>query len=229
MFRNAQDALVVKQRQRRLSKTEDPFLLGGLLRCGQCGHGVPGLTRRRSWRRQDDTTASKTYRYYEFYECQHRRAAKNGSGDGLTCPRWRADELDGEVRKAVGGWLPETVKRIRPIETELSSEEKLENAEKTFLSEARVVSTGRGDLENLEPFLSEIKRIRRFVEQEKRISDENGSTGNGKVPRERMTRDLIADVVGSDDVLRAREALSALVDDVVVTEDSVTVQPRVSA
>ena len=229
MFRNAQDALVVKQRQRRLSKTEDPFLLGGLLRCGQCGHGVPGLTRRRSWRRQDDTTASKTYRYYEFYECQHRRAAKNGSGDGLTCPRWRADELDGEVRKAVGGWLPETVKRIRPIETELSLEEKLENAEKTFLSEARVVSTGRGDLENLEPFLSEIKRIRRFVEQEKRISDENGSTGNGKVPRERMTRDLIADVVGSDDVLRAREALSALVDDVVVTEDSVTVQPRLSA
>ena len=228
-FRKAQDALVVKQRQRRLSKSEDPFLLGGLLRCGQCGHGVPGLTRRRSWRRQDDTTATRTYRYYEFYECQHRRAAKSGDGDAVRCPRWRADELDGEVRKAVGGWLPETVKRIRPIETELSLEEKLENAEKTFLSEARVVSTGRGDLENLEPFLSEIKRIRRLVQQEEQVDAKNGSTGNGNVPRERITRDLIADVVGSDDVLKAREALTALVDDVVVNEDSVTVQPRVSA
>ena len=121
------------------------------------------------------------------------------------------------------------MKRIRPIETELSLEEKLENAEKTFLSEARVVSTGRGDLENLEPFLSEIKRIRRLVQQENQVDAQNGSTGNGNVPRERMTRDLIADVVGSDDVLKAREALTALVDDVVVNEDSVTVQPRVSA
>ena len=104
LFRRAQDALMVKQRQRRLSKSEDPFLLGGLLTCGQCGHGVPGLTRRRSWRRQDDTTASKTYRYYEFYECQHRRAAKNGEGNGIRCPKWRANELDGEVRKG-DRWL----------------------------------------------------------------------------------------------------------------------------
>ncbi len=227
LFRKAQDALMVKQRQRRLSKSEDPFLLGGILRCGECGHGVPGLSRRRSWRRQDNTTATKTYRYYEFYECQYRRSGKDGNGNGQ-CPKWRADDLDGEVRKAVGSWLPETVKKIRPIDTKVPLEEQLENAEKTFLSEARVVSTGRGDLENLEPYLSDIKRIRRLIEEEERIAANRSATANGRVPRERLTRDLIADVVGSDDVLKAREALTALVNDVVVTDDSVTVKPRMS-
>ena len=227
LFRKAQDALMVKQRQRRLSRSEDPFFLGGLLRCGECGHGVPGLTRRRTWRRQDDTTATKTYRYYEFYECQHRRSATEGNGIGQ-CPKWRADDLDGEVRKAVGGWVSDTVKRIRPIDPKMSLEEQLENAEKTCLSEARVVSTGRGDLENLEPFISEVKRLRRLIDEEKRKAAEGVSSVNGKVTREQMTRDLIADVVGSGDVLKAREALTALVDDVVVTADSVTVKPRVS-
>lgn len=228
LFRRAQDALMVKQRQRRLSKSEDPFLLGGLLTCGQCGHGVPGLTRRRSWRRQDDTTASKTYRYYEFYECQHRRAAKNGEGNGITCPKWRANELDGEVRKVIGGWEPDLVQQIRPKEMRLSLEAQLEIAEKTFLSEARVVSTGRGDLEHLEPYLSELKRVRQQIEDEK-IAGKTTSSNNGKVTRERLTRDLIADVVGSGDVERAREALAALVDGVVVTEAAVTVKPRVAS
>ncbi len=228
LFRKAQDALMVKQRQRRLAKSEDPFLLGGLLTCGQCGHGVPGLTRRRSWRRQDDTTASKTYRYYEFYECQHRRAAKNGDGNGFRCPKWRADDLDGEVRKAIGSWEPEVVSQIRPKEMQLTLEEQLENAEKTFLSEARVVSTGRGDLENLEPFISEIKRLRQQIEDTNAATSTAGRTMNGKVNRERLTRDLIADAVGSGDVNRAREALAALVDDVVVNEESVTVNPRMT-
>lgn len=230
LFRKAQDALTVKQRRRRMSKSEDPFLLGGLLHCGRCGHGVPGLTRRRSWRRQDNTTAARTYRYYEFYECQYRRGATKGDDeDGGRCPKWRADDLDGEVRKAVGGWLSDTVKQIRPAETQLPLDEQLENAEKTFLNEARMVSTGRGDLENLEPFLSEIKRLRHLIEDEKRVGKNGGAVSNGKAAlRERWTRDLIADVVGSDDVLKAREALAALVDDVVVMDDSVTVRPRIS-
>ena len=229
LFRRAQDELTVKQRQRRLSKSEAPFLLGGLLRCGQCGHGVPGLTRRRTWRRQDDTTTSKTYRYYEFYECQHRRAAKKGNGNGIACPKWRADDLDGEVRKAVMAWDPEKVKQLRPIETGLTLEQRLENVEKTFLSEARMVSTGRGDLENLEPFLSEIKRVRSLIEEQQKAGNSASRLKNGKMSRERRARDLIADVVGSGDVGRARDALVALVQEVEVTKDGIKVHPRVSA
>ena len=226
LFRKAQDALMVKQRQRRLSKSEDPFLLGGLLRCGHCGHGVPGLTRRRTWKRQDDSTTTKTYRYYEFYECQRRREAKREGGGEIGCPKWRADELDGEVRKTISTWLPTLVKRIRPADVKSSLEEQLEIAEKTFVNEARSVSAGRGDLENLAPFLAEIKRIRKLID-DKKNTDTNGKSRNGrKVPRERLTRDLIADVVGSDDTLRARDALAAIIDDVVVTEDSVNVRPR---
>ena len=59
----------------------------------------------------------------------------------MVCPKWRADDLDGEVRKAVMAWEPEQVKQIRPIETGLTLEQQMENAEKTFLTEARVVST----------------------------------------------------------------------------------------
>ena len=42
----------------------------------------------------------------------------------------------------IGGWEPDLVQQIRPKEMRLSLESQLEIAEKTFLSEARVVSTG---------------------------------------------------------------------------------------
>ena len=125
-------------------------------------------------------------------------------------------------------WQPEKVKQIMPIKTGLTLEKLLENAEKTFLSEARVVSTGRGDLENLEPFLSETKRVRRLIVEEQEAGKSASSSKNGKVSRARRTRDLIADVVGSGDVELARDALVALVEDVEVSVDEVKVRPRVS-
>ena len=228
LFRRAQDKLMVKQRQRRLSKSEDPFLLGGLLTCGQCGHGVPGLTRRRTWSRQDHTTATKSYRYYEYYECQQRRSAKNGDDNGIRCPKWRADDLDSKVRKAVMEWEPDMVKRIRPRETRVSMSDQLQNAERAFLNEARIVSTGRGDLEDLAPFLADIKKLRGLLGEEDLNNVDAESSTHGRVLRERMTQDLIADVLGSQDVERARKALAALVDDVIVTEDGVTILPRMA-
>ncbi len=226
LFRRAQDALTLKQRERSLASSQAPFLLGGLLTCNQCGHGVPGLSRRRSWRRQDDTTASKTYRYYEFYECQHRRGSRRDNGNGIQCPKWRADDLDGEVRKTIGSWQQDVIRDIRPKQIKLSLERQLEIAEKTFLSEARIVSTGRGDLESLAPYIAEIKRLRRLVDQETAMDKKASDIPRSRVSRERLTRDLIADIIGSGDVNRAREALHALVDRVVVGSDSVTVNPR---
>ena len=226
LFRQAQDALMLKQQERNRASSQAPFLLGGLLSCSQCGHGVPGLSRRRSWRRQDDTTASKTYRYYEFYECQHRRNSSSENGNGFQCPKWRADDLDGEVRKTISNWQQDLIRNIRPRQIKLSLDQQLEVAEKTFLSEARIVSTGRGDLETLAPHISEIKRLRQLVEEQAAAEDEKTDIPNKRVYRERLTRDLIADIIGSNDADRAREALHALVERVVVSTDSVKVNPR---
>ncbi len=227
LFRRAQDELMLKQRKRQKSRTEEPFLLGGLLTCGKCGHGVPGLTRRRSWRRRDGSTASKTYRYYEFYECQQRRTSKNGNDEEAICPTWRANDLDGEVRTAIVQWQSDTIDQIRPVEMKLSLEEQLEMAEKAFLQETREISTGHGDIELLAPFLDEVKRIRQEIEADKECEAAAGSNVRGKVARTRLVKDLIADAIGSQDVQTAHTAIASLVEDVIVTKDDVYVLPRI--
>ncbi len=225
LFRKAQNELFRKQRRRRLSETQAPFLLGGVLKCAHCGHGVPGLTRRRRWRRRDESLAVKTYRYYEFYECQYRRGNRNGE-ENPKCPRWRADELDGQVRRAIGGLDASVVESIVPAIAKISLEQQLEEAEKTFLNGVRLVSSSKGDIEDLEPLLDKLKRVRKAHEEEQAEPSADGTGRDGKRTRVSMVKDLIADIVGSDDVMKAREALSALVDEVRVTDDEVSVHPR---
>ncbi len=42
-----------------------PFLLSGTATCGACGSNMVGVTRRQSWTRNDGSSASNRYRYYQ--------------------------------------------------------------------------------------------------------------------------------------------------------------------
>ncbi len=227
LFRRAQDALAMKHRKMSGTRLGSQFLLGGLLKCGHCGHGVPGLTRRRSWRRRDDSVATKTYHYYEFYECPARRRQNDGSQANEKCPTWRAAELDREVRRVISEWPDWLRNEIDPSETGLTLEQRLEIAEKSFLQEISDISAGRGDLEHLEPRLIEVKALRQTISDRSDCQAANQSTGsrsNGSL-RRRVAK-LISDAVESGNPQRAHDALASLVEEVVVTDDSVVVNPR---
>ena len=100
-FRAAQETARSRRPFGRVNISE-PFLMSGLARCGYCGNGMMGVTRRRSWKRKDGTTASGTYRYYQ---CQ---ARNNQSRCGYHT--WKEAELDeavlGEVRSAANRSSP---------------------------------------------------------------------------------------------------------------------------
>lgn len=69
MFRWAQ-AKMESRKPKRTSVQSDPFVLSGLIYCGECGNRMVGVTRRQAWvRRKDGSRNEKEYRYYQ---CQSR-------------------------------------------------------------------------------------------------------------------------------------------------------------
>ncbi len=71
-----------------------PYLLSGTAICGACGSNMVGVTRRQSWKRNDGSSGSNTYRYYQ---CE----AATNQGRCSYHTR-RARELDTVVLARVG-------------------------------------------------------------------------------------------------------------------------------
>lgn len=81
---------------RKESNDEElPFLLSGLVFCGECQHRLIGATRRQGWTRKDRSKVVATYRYYR---CGSR---VNQSICGYHTHR--ADDLERDVIAAVAG------------------------------------------------------------------------------------------------------------------------------
>ncbi len=226
LFRRAQKALAHKHKKQEQSTAGPPFFLGGLLKCHTCRHSIPGMTRRRKWKRNDGSIASKVYRYYEYYECPNRRKSIHAASEQIKCPVWHAKELDSRVRSQIADWSDSIISNIKPRTLELSSEQQLADAEKTFLHEASIVSTGRGDLENLGPFLDEIDRIRTRIEQAalQRSSHPSTYAKSGKSIPQKVTS-LVSDALHSTDPLQAHQSLASIVEEVLVYDSDVTVVP----
>ena len=123
-FRRVQDrmrSLSPRQRQAR----SRPFLLTGLLYCGECGSRMMGVTRHRTWRRRDGERVHGEYRYYQCQsrvnrsQCQyhtHHAAAVDEqvlravrqSGSGRPGPQ--------QAARGVGQDLRETESMLRALE-----------------------------------------------------------------------------------------------------------------
>jgi hypothetical protein len=98
VFNQAQALLQGKKPVRRPRRAE-PFLLGGLIRCGVCGAGVFGLTRRRTWTNRDGARRSAVYRYYE---CRARAPGRPDAAGGPEHPSWHAEDLERQVQARLG-------------------------------------------------------------------------------------------------------------------------------
>ncbi len=102
-FRDVQERLQTRHGATR-ERTVVPFLLSGLVYCGQCGNHLIGVSRRQKWKTKGGEQRAGSYRYYQ---CESRT---NQSSCGYNTQR--AADLEANVRKHLADDTP-AVSRVR--------------------------------------------------------------------------------------------------------------------
>ena len=154
-FRYAQE-LMQGRLPERGDATASAFLLSGLPYCTTCRATMFGITRRRSWQREDTQQVSRVYRYYE---CPSRSARLEKNREQVRHMSWQAAKLENLVRELLANMRrkePENVLYSYPQQT--TSE--LDAVEREFLSLLRHVGDGYTDLDALGEPLTRLQTLR---------------------------------------------------------------------
>ena len=209
---NRAEAVMQARRPVRRGPSEEPFALSGLLRCGVCGRGLFGLTRRRRWRRKDRSRMEKAYRYYE---CPSRTPSRER--DGATAhPSWRAAELEAEVRRQVSAWADAQFEAAAGNSVHsangMERRELVAAAEREFTRMVRNVASGYGTTADLAQPLRELN--------EARSGDRDAATDSSVSAVRAATQ--------STNPVDANRALGTVVGRITVLPGSVDVEPRAS-
>jgi hypothetical protein len=207
---NRTEAVTRTRKPLRKRAVEPPYLLGGIARCDLCGRGLFGLTRRRTWKRVDGTSTSKSYRYYE---CPSRNARKERTEDVARHSSWHAEELERIVLQDVERWGERIKKKLRPIVGDTNADE-LDEAERDFNRAVRAVASAYGTLNDLAIPLKRLENARQVGAGLE--SESTDKTDLGKLLQE----------VQSKNVSTAKIAVSAVVERVIAGEQLVEVLPR---
>ena len=206
---NRAESVTRMRRPVRKQADEAPYLLGGIVRCDLCGRGLFGLTRRRSWKRSDGTTNSRSYRYYE---CPSRDARRERNEDVARHSSWHADVLEDAVLRDMQRWGERVKKKLRPVLGDSVADE-IADAERDFNRAVRMVASAYGTLQDLAAPL-------------KRLEGARAGSGRDDVERPDPDVDQLLTETRGEDVAVAKTAVSALVERVVVGEERVEVIPR---
>ena len=159
-FRRAQDKVRERRRYRGFADSQ-PYLLSGLCICGYCGNTMMGSNRKQTWRRDDGTRKTNTYRYYR---CQ----SKTNKG---TCSyhTWTTEKLEGRVQELLNiahseGVLQTSMSGDTGEEKRFSASKKrlkqVSQAEHRFIDFMRKTSLGQSVLTRLAIYLTELDLAR---------------------------------------------------------------------
>jgi hypothetical protein len=207
---NRAEAVMQARRPVRRGPSDEPFALGGLLRCGVCGRGLFGLTRRRRWRRKDRSRMEKAYRYYE---CPSRTPSRERTG-ATPHPSWRAADLEAEVCRQISEWPDSIFLGVTMAPTKAvngsAQRERIASAEREFMRMVRNVASGYGTMSDLGPPLGDLANARSGVDDD----DEADAAP------------ALRDAVVSNDPSTANVAIGAVAGRITVMIDSVEVEPR---
>ena len=209
-FNLAQQILKSRKPVRRAS-TAEPYLLGGLARCASCGQGVFGLTRKRSWKRKNGEQVDRIYRYYE---CPGRTGPGNGTADEHAS--WRATELEQVVRDkllklAETGRLSRGVSNVADTVPAARRGANVAAAEREFMRALRSVASGYGGTADLTAPLANLQKAR-------------SDAANGSGPAgDAMS---LVEAATGEDLSLAREAMSALLERIVVSPNGAEIELR---
>lgn len=204
---NRAEAVTRMRRPFRKRATEPAYLLGGVARCDLCGRGLFGLTRRRSWKRVDGTSTTRSYRYYE---CPSRDARQERNEEVPRHSSWHAEDLELAVLQDLQRWGERVKKKLRPVLGDGVAEE-ISEAERDFNRAVRTVASAYGTLRDLAAPLKKLEEAR---------------AGRGAENTESTDVEQLLLQAQGDDVSAAKTAISAMVERVIVGEDVVEVIPR---
>lgn len=169
---NAVQARLQARRPAPAARSPSPFLLSGLVRCGVCGQGVFGLTRRRTWTLRDGSKRSQVYRYYE---CRARAPVQPASPESSAHPSWRAERLEEAVLSALGADPGQPPARTGITEARAAEgpgaphgaraafrggKGGLALAEREFVSTLRQIAAGRARMSDLDAALGALRAAR---------------------------------------------------------------------
>ena len=223
-FNLAQQKMAERSNSAKLAEADAAFLLGGLVRCADCGHAISGLSRKRSWRRKDDSVAMKVYRYYEFADCARRRKPRRSGQESdavanenqsTQCPSWRAETLEALVKERVTNLTAQELDAVVPKDEYADLPERFKESRRRFHLAVQRVASGKGDIELLLPDIEAMDELR--TQLATRRDAKSGSAAN-RSRRRRIVRDYIANIAADIDWQTTRAALHAIVDEVAITD-----------
>lgn len=218
-FNLAQQKMAERSNSTRLADPDVAFLLGGLVRCADCAHSISGLSRKRSWRRKDDSVTQKVYRYYEFADCPRRRKRRGERSTGQ-CPSWRAETLESLVKERVVNLTAADLDAVVPKDEYADLPERLKESRRRFHLAVQRVASGKGDIELLLPDIQAMDDLR--AQLAGRRDATTGGAGN-RSRRRRIVRDHVANIAADIDWQTTRAALHAIVNEVSVAPSDATV------
>ena len=206
---NRAEAVTRMRRPVRRNRNPEPFLLSGLVRSQASGRGLFGLTRKRAWKRQDGTPVEKTYRYYE---CPHREPSPNGDEIEIKLS-WSAEKLESTVRQQVAEWPDAYFQDATLVEDESAPgpADQVRLCEREFNRAVRAVSSGYGNIRDLNQPLEELAIARKLAEEPAEASYDNST---------------LRKMALASDIATARPALLAVIERISVGPDSIDVVPK---
>ncbi|MCH7740490.1 MAG: recombinase family protein [Chloroflexi bacterium] len=212
VFNRAQEILRARRPHRRPPKSSR-FRLRGLLRCAQCGSGVHGITRARRWTRADGTEVAREYLYYE---CPARPAR---SDQQMNHASWRAEELETavmvELEKLGLAVVTSSSSSAIAITGEDPASAQLRALQREFMRRYRLVASGHGRVQTLEPLLDEIERVRG-----------GGPPAGSEAAESYSDRDELMRRAAGDDIEEARRALRAMIARLDIGASEIELTPR---
>ena len=176
-FRRAQD-IMQERSPRRGHPRVQPFLLSGLVYCGQCGNRMIGVTRRQTWRRRD---GSRMHGLYRYYQCQSR--TNQSRCDYHT---WRAADLEAAVevkaRQELLEWETGDQGSV-PAKDDGTMMKREEAWRRRYLRYLRRTTDGAISLSTLSSLLHRLAQERQASEEDALLSDGNGGTSGWQARR----------------------------------------------
>jgi site-specific DNA recombinase len=228
-FRRVQERL--SDRRTNFSpRNVQPFLLSGLLVCGNCGNRMIGVSRRQSWRRRSD--GSEVAAFYRYYQCESR------TNQGIcSYHTHRAEDLEEDVRRRLAEVDPRQMQTAGDdaavlAESEAEAKrlrEKLRQIDRRIARSLESFNAARLSKEKLRAQGLSLAQERLKTEDDLRAAISRAETYASASSRRRARAETLNRLLTKWEALslgERQELLRELVDRVVVGEDSVQVQLR---
>lgn len=163
VFREAQDKLRSRKPFGRVANVE-PFLLSGLVYCGECGNKMTGVTRRQSWRLKDGSRKTGVYRYYQCQSRVNRSVCSYHTKQETELESTALTKFKLEILSRVAGLGQDLNTPNREGDLDALRQTRVENAKRRFIRSVRRAASGELGIVTLGKYLTDLDDARKLAQ-----------------------------------------------------------------